>query len=60
VFRNFAITERWNLQFRAEGFSVVNTPQWNSPNTDFNSANFGYITGAGGARTFQFAAKLSF
>lgn len=60
VFRNFAITERWNLQFRAEGFSVANTPQWNNPSTDFNSANFGYITGAGGARTFQFAAKVSF
>ncbi len=60
VFRNFHVTERSLLQFRAEGFSVVNTPQWNNPDTGFNSATFGYITGAGGARRIQFAAKFSF
>lgn len=60
VFRNFQITERWRLQLRGEGFSVINTPQWGNPNTDINSANFGYITGAGGARSIQLGAKLQF
>ncbi len=60
VFRSFQFAERFKLQFRAEGFSVLNTPQWNNPNTDINSSNFGYITGAGGARSIQLGAKLTF
>lgn len=60
VFRTFEIRERFKLQIKAESFSVVNTPRWNNPNTDITSSNFGYITGAGGARYFQLAAKLSF
>jgi hypothetical protein len=60
IFRNFQIKERFKLQFRAEAFSVANTPQWNNPSTDINSANFGRITGAGGARSMQLAAKVQF
>ena len=69
LFRNFKITERWNLQIRGEAFSVVNTPQWGQPNTDYTSANFGLITGlanqlpggqGGGARQIQLGAKLTF
>ncbi len=60
LFRNFTITERFKLQFRGEGFSVLNTPQWNNPSTDINSVNFGKITGAGGARSIQLGAKLTF
>jgi hypothetical protein len=69
LFRNFEINERWHLQFRAEAFSVVNTPQWGQPNTDYTSANFGLITGlanqlpggqGGGARQIQLGAKLTF
>jgi hypothetical protein len=69
LFRNFRIRERWNLQFRGEAFSVMNTPQWGQPNTDYTSPNFGYITGlanmlpggwGGGARQFQLGAKLTF
>ena len=60
VFRNIKVTERFTLQVRAEGFSVVNTPQWNNPNTDINSSNFGFITGAGGNRQMQLGAKLIF
>ena len=60
VFRNFAIRERFKLQVRGEAFSVANTPQWGNPNTDITSANFGFITGAGGARSVQLGAKLTF
>ena len=49
------------MQFRGESFGLMNTPQWNNPNTDITSPNFGYITGtAGGARSIQLAAKLVF
>jgi hypothetical protein len=60
VFRTFAIKERLKLEFRAEGFQVMNTPQWNNPDTGISSSTFGQITGAGGARTIQFWAKLMF
>ena len=60
IFRNFNITERFKFQLRGEAFSVINTPKWNDPNTDINSANFGFITGAGGARSIQLGAKLIF
>lgn len=60
VFRNFAISERFKLQIRGEGFGIVNTPQWNQPNTDITSSNFGHITGAGGNRSIQLGAKLQF
>jgi hypothetical protein len=60
IFRVFNITERFKLQLRGEAFSVINTPKWNDPTTDINSANFGFITGAGGARSIQLGAKLLF
>ncbi len=60
VFRNFRFSERSTLQFRAESFSVINTPQWNNPDTNINNKTFGFITGAGGARTIQFGAKVLF
>ena len=72
VFRNFRMTERFNLQFRAECFGATNTPQFNNPGATVSSltrnadgtirALNGYteITGAGGERNFRFALKLTF
>jgi hypothetical protein len=60
IFRNFSIKERWKIQLRGEAFSVINTPRWNNPNTDITSSNFGFITGAGGARSIQLGAKIIF
>ncbi len=60
IFRRFAIKERLNLEFRAEAFAVTNTPQFNNPNTDITSANFGRITGAGGNRSTQLGVRLLF
>ncbi len=45
VFRRFNITERINLQFRAEAFNVSNTPHFANPTGAINSSNFGVVTG---------------
>jgi hypothetical protein len=31
LFRNFRLTERFNLQIRGEGFNIANTPHFNNP-----------------------------
>ena len=67
VFRRFPIRERMNMEFRAEAFSVTNTPQFDKPGQGFStntSSTFGYITntiaGNGGNRSVQLGAKLTF
>jgi len=58
--KTFRITERLNLEFRAEAFNVSNTPPLNDPNGSFGSAAFGSISSAGNPRDFEFAGKLRF
>ncbi|HEY7338353.1 MAG TPA: TonB-dependent receptor [Bryobacteraceae bacterium] len=58
--KTFRITERANLEFRAEVFNVSNTPPLNDPNGSFGSAAFGTITSAGNPRDFEFVAKVHF
>ncbi len=61
LLKNFAITERVRLQFRAESFNALNSSIFNNPNTTPTSGSFGVITGTQApARTFQFALKLEF
>ena len=56
----FRITERGNIELRAEVFNVTNTPPLSDPNGSFGSAAFGTITSAGNPRDFEFAAKIHF
>jgi hypothetical protein len=58
--KTFPITERVNLEFRAEAFNISNTPPLNDPNGSFGSAAFGSITAAGNPRDFEFVAKVHF
>ncbi len=60
--KDFQITERWRLNFRAEGFNVTNTPIRTNPNTTRTSADFGKLgfSQKNFPRFFQLAAKLYF
>jgi hypothetical protein len=58
--KTFRISERVNLEFRAEAFNISNTPPLNDPNGSFGAAAFGTITTAGNPRVLEFAAKIHF
>jgi hypothetical protein len=69
LFKNFSISERAKLEFRAEFFNVFNHPNLqfaksgpqNSINTTtFGTPEFGFLTAARDPRQIQLALKLSF
>ena len=69
LFRTFKLTEKFNLQFRAEAFNLSNTPAFANPNGNVNSSNFGKIlstrsgtsrTALGRSREFRFGLRLGF
>jgi hypothetical protein len=73
LFRNFAVSERFTLQFRAEAFNSTNTPHFNNPGTNVSNMQFnadGSIRTLGGysevtsaladERQFRFALRFFF
>jgi hypothetical protein len=61
LLKNNPITERLNLQFRAEFFNVFNNVNFNLPNANLSSgAQFGRITSALDPRILQFGLKMLF
>jgi len=62
IFKDFAFTERFKLQFRAESTNLANTPQFGLPGNNLQDANFGKVTSTanGSERHFQFALRLHF
>jgi hypothetical protein len=60
LFKDFRFTERWRLQFRAEGFNIQNRANFQLPTSQVSSGTFGRITGAYDPRVFQFAMKIFF
>jgi len=60
VVKNTALSERFNLQFRAEAFNLFNHPNFNLPDNFFPSPSFGRISSARDPRHIQFGLKLLF
>jgi len=58
--KNIPIHERMNVQFRAEFFNIFNNVNFQLPNNDINSPNFGQIVAAQPGRIAQLALKFAF
>lgn len=61
VFKNTKVTERVNVQFRAEAFNAFNRVQFGVPNTSINSTAFGVISSQQNLpRNLQLGLRLLF
>src|SRR5207249_3527830 len=50
LIKRIRIRENKELQVRGDFINVLNSPQFDDPNTNINSTDFGRITTAGGER----------
>lgn len=63
VIKNFPLTERYRLQFRADAYNVFNHTNFGLPNPLLPSGSFGVISGLAGqepSRVMQFALRFDF
>ena len=60
LFKNFSIGETRRIQFRAESFNVLNHTNFQLPENDVASPDFGQILEAAPPRLFQLALKFVF
>jgi hypothetical protein len=62
LFKDFSLTERIRLQFRAQAYNIGNTPQFSQPDTGLFDGNFGRITSTllDTERQIEFGARVIF
>ncbi len=60
LFKNFRITERTRVQFRADSFNWINHPNWGGVDRSPTSATFGKVTGKNSERNMQLSLRFSF
>ena len=68
LFRQFRLSERWKMQFRAESLNLTNTPHFANPDSSATSSTFMIINSTAGqdnnlegqARQIRFAMRISF
>ncbi len=60
VIKQTRLGEKLSMEFRAECFSLTNTPPLGSPAVVLGNAGFGSITSAGDPRVVQLALKMIF
>lgn len=66
MFKNFRVSERVNVQFRAEAFNLSNTPAFSLPGANstaltIGNPNFGLLTASSATgRQLQFGLKVAF
>jgi len=61
LFKDFPIKEAYRVEFRAEAFNALNTPQMALPNLAFGSGNFGKVLAqANSPRQVQLGLKVYF
>jgi hypothetical protein len=60
AFKDFLLSERMKIQFRAEFFNIANHARFGLPDNNVQDSNFGVITSAGAPRDIQFALKFLF
>lgn len=53
MFKNFAFGETRRLEFRAEAFNALNTPQFNNPSSSIGFSGVAKITSAGSPTVYQ-------
>lgn len=58
--KNFMIKGESKVQFRADVFNALNHVNFNNPNGNIASSQFGRITGAGGMRSMQLGFRFQF